>query len=375
MPVSMRLFLPDLLPASGQETPGLPDGTWIHPSHRRGPGVLLWRRYVGICLMVLLPLSTFSQIFPELGSQRAGISALTFLNLDLSPRSAALGGANICLSSDAFATALNPATLSDLPGLGVALSHTFWAADIDYAFLSVAKNTKAGVFGLSISGLNSGAMPVRTTFQPEGTGEVFYAYYLTAALSYSKRLTDQFSWGTNVRFVREQLAEFQANTAVVDLGFLYNTDFKDLKFAVAIKNFGGNSTLKGNVELDTTFSNKPLSLESYPAPTVFQLGLSIVPWQNADESQSLTTHLQLNHPNDNSENIRVGVEYAYRNLLFLRAGYKINVADQPFPTAGVGLRMRMGAFPFRFDYAFEQLQFLGPIHRIGLGIDFASETR
>lgn len=316
-----------------------------------------------------------AQIFPALGSQRAGISALTFLNLDLSPRSAALGGANLCLSSDAFGAALNPATLGDIQGVSVGASHTFWAADIDYSFLSVAKSTNAGVFGISLSGLNSGAMPVRTTFQPEGTGEFFYAYYITAGVSYAKRLTDQFSWGTNVRYVREQLAEFTANTAVVDLGFLYDTDFNDLKFAVAIKNFGGNSTLQGEVELDTTFSNKPLNLESYPAPTVFQLGLSIVPWKKEDGSQSLTTHLQLNHPNDNAENIRVGAEYAYRDLLFLRAGYKINVNDQPFPTAGFGVRMRLGSFPFRFDYAFEQLQFLGTIHRVGINIDFNKETR
>lgn len=328
-------------------------------------------------LLVLLFISSGlqAQIFPALGSQRAGISALTFLNLDLSPRSAALGGANICLSGDAFGAALNPASLGDVQGLSIGASHTFWAADIDYSFLSAAQSTKAGVFGFSLSGLNSGAMPVRTTFQPEGTGELFYAYYITAGLSYGKRLTDQFSWGTNIKYVREQLAEFTANTAVVDLGFLYNTDFKDLKFAVAIKNFGGNSTLKGEAELDTTFSNKPLNLESYPAPTVFQLGFSLVPWKKEDGSQSLTTHVQLNHPNDNAENIRLGAEYAYRDLLFLRAGYKINVSDQPFPTAGIGVRMRLGSFPFRFDYAFDHLEYLGTIHRVGLNIDFYTETR
>ncbi len=332
-------------------------------------------RFLSLFALLLLPATLDAQIFPELGAQRAGISALTFLNLDLSPRSAGLAGANICLSNDAFGTVLNPATLADLQGLNVAASHTFWAADIDYSLLSVVKPTRAGVFGLSLTGLNSGPMPVRTTFQPGGTGEMFYAYYLGVGLSYSQRLTDQFAWGGTLRYVREQLAEFQANTAVVDLGFLYTTDFRDLTFAVAIKNFGGNSTLQGSVESDTTFSNKPLNLESYPAPTLFQLGLSIVPWKSLDGHQKLTGYLQLNHPNDNAENIRLGAEYAYRNLLFVRAGYKINVKDQPFPTAGIGLRMRLGAFPFRFDYAFDQLQYLGTIHRVGIQLDFSSETR
>lgn len=325
-------------------------------------------------LLVALPLS--AQLFPELGAQRAGISALTFLKLDLSPRSAGLAGANVTLSGDPYASGLNPANLASLEGWSVAASHTFWAADIDYSFLSVAKPTNSGTFALSLSGLNSGPMPVRTTFQPEGTGEQFYAYYLTGGLSYANQLTDYFSWGATVRYVREQLAEFRANTMVVDLGFLYELkEVKDLKFAVAVRNFGPNSTLSGEVELDTTFNNRPLNLDSYPAPTEFQLGVSFVPWKSVDGTQSVMAALQLNHPNDNAENLRFGVEYNYRNLLFLRAGYKLNVSDQPFPTAGIGLRMRMGAFPFRFDYGFDHLQFLGTIHRVGLSLEFTRHER
>lgn len=316
-----------------------------------------------------------AQIFPRLGGQRAGISALTYLKMEISPRAAALGSANITLSGDAFSTYTNPATLAEISGLSAGFSHTFWAADINYAYLSVAQPTKAGVFGVSLSGLNSGPMPVRTTFQPEGTGEIFYAYYMTAGLTYSKRLTDQFSWGATARYVQERLAEFVAHTAVVDLGFLYETDIKELRFAVMLQNFGPNSTLRGEREVDTTFNSRPITLDAYPAPTVFKLGLSIVPWRSKDGQQSLTTLLQLNHPNDNAENIRLGVEYAYRKLLFIRAGYKINVRDQNFPTAGIGLRMRIGRHPLMFDYAVDPLEFLGTIHRLGLSFGLNKETR
>ena len=48
--------------------------------------------------------------------------------------------------------------------------------------------------------------------------------------------------------------------------------------------------------------------------------------------------IQLEHPNDNSENIRIGVEYAYLNLIFLRTGYKINVLGQKAPTFGAGFK-------------------------------------
>ncbi|MEM8887430.1 MAG: PorV/PorQ family protein [Bacteroidota bacterium] len=334
------------------------------------------QRYTLLLLLLIGSLPLSAQLFPQLGGQRAGISALTFLKIEVSPRAAALAGASNTLTGDAYAIANNPASLAEVDQFSLGASNTFWVADINYAFLAANIPTKnAGNFAISLSGLNSGPMPVRTTFQPEGTGQNFYAYYLTAGVSYAKRLTDQFSWGASAKYVHEQLAEFQANTFVVDLGFLYETDFRDLRFAVVLENFGPNSTLSGEVEIDTTFNRKGISLDSYPAPALFKLGVSIKAWENDAEDQYITGMLQLNHPNDNSENIRLGLEYSYKDLLFLRAGYKINVADQNYPTAGIGLRMRAGRHPLIFDYALDPLEFLGNVHRVGLSFRINPENR
>jgi hypothetical protein len=310
-----------------------------------------------------------AQIFPQLGAQRAGISALTPLKIEVSPRAAGLASANVCLTGDGYSAYTNPATLDEVGGFNVAATHTFWGADIDYSYLSVSQQLRVGTFALSVGGINSGPMEVRTTFQPDGTGEFFYAIYLMGALSYSKQLTDQFSWGATARLIHERLAEFTATTALVDLGFLYETDFKELRFAVLLQNFGPNSTLRGSREIDTTFNNRGINPDVYPAPTVFKLGVSMVPYRSDDNQHALTTLVQLNHPNDNAENLRLGIEYAYRQLLFLRAGYKVNVKNQSLPTAGLGLRMRMGRYPLMLDYGFDPLQFLGTVHRVGLSLN------
>jgi hypothetical protein len=163
--------------------------------------------------------------------------------------------------------------------------------------------------------------------------------------------------------VNEQLAEYVAHTGVVDLGFLYRTDWKDLSFAVAMQSFGTNSKLKGDYEPDG-LNSKPVTLNSYPAPTLFKLGVSMVPWKTDD--MSIIATVQLNHPSDNAENIRIGLEYEYKKLLYLRAGYKINVDDQKYPTAGVGLRSHIGKHPLTIDYAVDPTRYLGWIHRFGL---------
>jgi hypothetical protein len=126
-------------------------------------------------------------------------------------------------------------------------------------------------------------MERRTEFQPDGTGQFFSASNTAVGLSYSKRLTDYFSYGVTLKYVNEQLAEYMAHTGVVDLGFLYRTDFKDLSFAVAMQSFGTNSKLKGDYEPDG-LNSKPVTLGSYPAPTLFKLGVSMIPWKTDDKS-------------------------------------------------------------------------------------------
>ncbi len=330
------------------------------------------QRYI-FWIFILLPVVAFAQLFPNLGGQRAGISAYTFLKMDVSPRSSGMGGASLCQSGDGYSIFVNPAGLSEVKGTSVGVAHTFWAAGINQTYASISRPFKLGHFGVSMNYLGSGAMPVRTEFEPDGTGQLFYAYYSSLGLTYSKQLTDHFHYGVSLHWVHEQLAQLSANTATIDLGFLYRTGFKDLSFGVNVQNFGFNSKLKGAWEIDTSFYHRPITLDNYPPPTVFQLGVSMIPYKT--ESQHLTVSVQLNHPNDNAENIRLGAEYAYRNLLFARIGYKINVKDQPFPTLGFGLRTRIGKHPLHFDYAFEPMQYLGSIHKVGLSVQINDKNR
>ena len=129
-----------------------------------------------LLLLGLVPLTTQSQILPQLGGQRAGISALTFLKIDVSPRAAGMGGASICLPGDGYSTQINPASVMELDNLNVTAGNTFWVAGINHSFVSAAKPFgNIGSFGLSVATLNTGAMERRTEFQPNGTGEKFYA--------------------------------------------------------------------------------------------------------------------------------------------------------------------------------------------------------
>lgn len=329
--------------------------------------LILW-----ICLLGSLPLK--AQLFPNLGGQRAGISAGSFLKTDISPRSAAMSGAQIALAGDAYAGFWNPGAMAQVKSLSVAASSVLLPNGLSQSYAAVTAPTKDGdqAWNFSAMGLNAGEMKRRTEFMPQGTGETFYAGYVSAGAGYSRKLTDMFSFGLNLRYVGEYLENHQAHTAVADLGFLYTTDFKDLRFAVTLQNFGTDSRLRGTINT-SGFADRSIVPDPYAMPAVFRMGISMMPVKK--DNFSLLTILQVDHPGDNAANIRMGGEATFRKIFFLRLGWKINVKDQWIPTAGIGLKSRVGKHPLLIDYALDPHQRLGMIQRLGLSFTLNRETR
>ncbi len=311
-----------------------------------------------------------AQLFPNLGGQRAGISAMSFLKIDISPRSAGMAGAQNSLTGDGYSAFWNPAAMPYVKNKTFTASNVFWVAGINHSFFSaIIPTKKKGTFAFSTSALNAGAMEKRTEYQPNGTGEYFYAYNVSAALSYSKKMTEWFSYGLSLKYLNETLDTYVANTFALDLGFLYKTDLKDLSFAVNLSNFGPDSRLRATKKSD----NKNLNLDKYPVPTLFSIGISMIPVKK--DNHQLLVAFQLNHPNDNSENFRLGLEYSWKDLLKFRAGYKMGIKDQNFPTFGLGIKSRVGKHPLDISYAVEPTKFLGIMHRVGLSFSINQDKR
>lgn len=308
--------------------------------------------------------SVQAQIFPNLGGQRVGISGLIFLKNDLSPRSIGLGGAHTSLSGDYFAPFTNPALIAENRKAGLGISTLTYGAQLNHsafsAMLPVGENK---TISLSAHGLSSGQMEVRTEFQPMGTGQLFTANNVCLGLGYGQNLSDQFAFGGVLKVIRESLAEYGSTSLAIDLGFLYRTDWKDLRFAAALQHFGTSYTLSGTAKPVTFTRSGAIVLDDYQAPTLFKMSVSFKPYQMGDHS--IMTIAQLDHPNDNAENIRIGAEYAYKNLLFARAGYRINVEGQGI-SGGFGAKMPIGRHWLTLDYSAMPTRFLGLFHSIGL---------
>ncbi len=314
-----------------------------------------------------------AQVFPNFGGQRAGLSALSFLKNDLNPISFAQAGASVANSPTMYSSENNPAAIAQLKTSGFALSNMVIGAGINQSFLAVNKKLDNGsTLGFNVNTLNSGEMLVRTEFEPNGTGQVFYANNTALGLNYGQKLTDRFSIGVGLKYVYEGIATYTNHTVTADIGFLYITDYKDLTFAVVVKNFGGNSQMQGS-DLETSYNRTLVSLEKYTTPTIFKMGFSFMPYQT--ETLKLRVAAELNHPNDNAENIRAGGELNMRELLFVRLGYKLSVKGQNYPTFGLGVKTRIGSHPMYIDYGMNPTNQMGVQHIFGISVPLNNDKR
>ncbi|MGB0166390.1 MAG: PorV/PorQ family protein [Luteibaculum sp.] len=323
-------------------------------------------RFLISLVVILIGFNSFSQVLPNLGGQRAGVSTLSFLKNDIAPRSAAMGGASVALPGFAQSLFTNPAGIAEVKNMSFGVNQYWHGAGMNQTGVFAVLPRKNQVSSLGFF------MEVRTEFQPQGTGQQVFATNTAFGLSYGLQLTEWFTLGVTGRFVYEQLAEYNNSTATVDLGFRYQTDWKDMAFAVMVQNFGGNSGLGGDY-LAEGFNRNQAELDDYTTPTVFKLGLSMLALDR--EKQKIRVAFELNHPNDNAENFRFGAEYSFIDLLFVRAGFKVNVQGQRLPVGGLGLRSRIGAHPFYIDYTALPTDFYGLQHNISLVFELNKDSR
>lgn len=321
-----------------------------------------FKYYIITFILLLLSKDINAQLFPVLGGQRVGISTAQFLKIGVGGRASALGDAFVAMANDASALYWNPAGLSQFSENQIFFSHNSWVVDINHDFFGAVYHLdETNSFGVSLTALTMQEMPVTTEFAPFGTGEYFGFSDVAIAVSYSRKMTDKFSFGGSIRYVEETLDKLKMRGVLIDLGTYYWTGLGTTRFAVAVTNFGNNLAPDGKVVL--VGKREVSAWQDFAPPTIFRIGFAFEPYK--DEQHSITTSLQLNHPNDNSENLSSGIEYVWNEMLFIRLGYKFNVDEQNY-SFGTGINVPLDIANFTLDYAYSNFSRLGSAHRFSI---------
>lgn len=335
--------------------------------------------------ILILP---FVIIFLIIGSgyafEKVGTSSFQFLKVATNARASAMGEAFSAVANNSDAVFFNPAALTQVQNFDLNVDYLDWFLDIKhYAFSAAYTVSRLGTFGLQGVFTDVGEIKV-TTVDALGfdngvylgyTGETIKPGSMVVGLSFARQLTDKFAFGVTAKYAREDLGVRAANNFIFDAGLAYDTGFKSLRIAAAVRHFGPEVRFYDKVNLprydaatDSTYYYRYTG-KSYPLPQTFNIGFSaylISPHENlllTSRNQTLLIAFDMVQPRDYDQQYNMGFEYGFNDMLFLRAGYKMNYDEESY-SFGFGLAFRK----YRIDYSFNDFgEYLESVHRFSFG--------
>lgn len=322
------------------------------------------------CLILALALA------PGFGQDKLAQTGLKFLSVTTDARASAMGEATATMTGTSAAMFFNPAGMARMDTrVEVALGQVQWIGDIKYSYASLALNLaegRYGVFGLTFLSVDYGEVLGTIRADNEAgfldTG-AFSPTGLSVGLGYAKALSDKFSVGGNVRYVKQDLqssiiglntdgtqmlTDNRVNVMAFDFGIVYRTGFKSLDFGMNVRNFSKEIKYQD---------------ESFELPLTFEIGLSMNAMDllaAAETQHDFIVSVDAVHPRDYAEQMNIGGEYIFVNAFALRAGYAFPNDEHNF-SAGAGFRR---ASNLALDYAYTPFGIFDPVHRFSVKLAF-----
>jgi hypothetical protein len=286
--------------------------------------------------------------FVELAASEAGTSGFMFLRLGNGARAGGMGEAFTAVADDATTIYWNPAGMTNVGGVEINLTHSEWLEGIRFEQASVLNEVFGGTAGISFTGVYYGSMDrygTSPTLEPDGT---FAPYDVSFAGGYAYDVLPNLSVGATAKLIYEKIDFESATGWAVDVGVLHRSVIEGLTLAASMLNLGPQASF--------------VTEKFYP-PFQIRGGASYrrdLPWLRG----GVILAADAVFPNDGDAKLHMGMEYKYRSVLSVRAGYKANYYVQG-PTLGVGIDYRS----LRFDYAYMPMEFdLGDSHRFSLSV-------
>jgi len=308
---------------------------------------------------------------------RVGTAGWQFLKMPTNARTAAMAGIYSSVGyGDANSAFSNPASTADIKNWNVAFNQMNWVADIQFQSFSLVKNLKSlGTVGVNFVFVDYGEM-ARTinseTFDTQGNRlgvfpvisglGTFSASDMSIGISYARQITNKLQVGGNLRYLEERLDDAKTSNYTLDIGTMYYTGLKTLRIAMLGKSFGPDAEF---TKYDERIQVTPVRVKM---PMLFALGAAIDVLEKRDGSpHHMILAAEYLHPNDGTDKINIGTEYAFMDMFCLRAGYKFNY-DEEGLTLGGGIRYSAMGVTFNIHYAYLDVGLFKSVNLFSVGL-------
>ena len=341
------------------------------------------RNKINLFLMILF-LVTQATVFAG-GGTRNGTGGAAQLLIPVGARGIGMNGANISSLMGVESLFWNPAGLSRTnQSVEASFSYMSHIADIGINYAAIGLQVGSiGSIGFSIKSLSMEDIPVTTVENPDGTGQTYSPQLMTMGLTYAKSLSDKISVGLTANLISETLSLVSTTGFAFNLGVMYSglAGVEGLSFAMAMKNLGPQMIFGGsglNIQAEAPDLTRPIQYYKidpapFDLPSSFEIGLSYRPLINASNSVCITSTFQNN--NFSSDQYKLGAEYSYNDMLFIRGGYSFAPEYEKSTflyryTLGFGLKYNIQGVDVKVDYAYRDVQYFDSSHMFGVTIGF-----
>lgn len=297
-------------------------------------------------------------LFISLNSAFCQESTYQFLQLDMSPRAASLGGSFVSNGDDPDVIFYNPAGMEFLDKTPVSFSFVKDLLDINFASLSYSTEvSNIGRVGAAIRYANYGTFTGADDFG-NLTGN-YSAEEAALLLGYSNLLDKNFSYGASLELIYSKIADVSSSGIAVDLGLHYQIPANLIDIGFSILNFGTQIksyySTKEDLPVDVALG---VSKKMEHMPVRVSLDFHDLSEQDISFAQRLN-------------NFSVGAEFYLSKVINLRFGYNNqNRSDLTIGgSAGLaGISLGLGAVisGYTFNYGFSSFGLIGALHRIGV---------
>ncbi len=350
-------------------------------------------------ILILLSLNTFAG-----NSDRTGESGAPEMIMNGWARSTGMWDLNTSRVMGLGAMRLNPAGLSFVKKMQVALSYTQWWAGSGVALYQLGFASKLGadnVVGVTIMSLDPGNFYRTTTDNPDPDNALgsFRPSFFNIGITYSRNFSKRIHGGITVRLISEGVENVNAFGFAIDAGLQYVLGAKEnVRFGVSVRNLGTSMKFVGDGFYyrgstpdndDYLFTVAP-GTNSYQLPSLLTLGASYDLWlgneflcnggYNMHRVTFAGSYISNSMGNDN---FGLGIEYAFKEMFMARIGYRYEnkILSPESQTIYSGLAAGFSVeVPFKtggpslgIDYSYRHTTTLLGTHSIGLNFNIGNK--
>jgi len=256
-------------------------------------------------LLIILILSCFITLTAQDLDYENGMVG-SFLRMGLGARNKAMGNTGVAVLQSDAASFYNPATLPFLNSRSFNTGYSFLSLDRQHHYIGISTPLKPTA-GLSISWIHAGVDDIEGRNSSGIPTQMYQTGEDAVMLSFANKFHPNFSFGMNLKYLRNSMVDLTATGIGFDIGLLYRIENK---FAIGLQVKDIMSAYTWNT---TDLFEAEGSNYKEKFPLLAKLG-------GAYQYKNILFCSDLEFRDNNEFIVHAGIEYVYSDLAFLRIG-------------------------------------------------------